>query len=356
MAKKKNKQGNQGNKESPSKKATTTKLTIEPGFFGELVHAGHSLVCEDPTEDMGLQLTGASLAHDASEGATTLYVTTERRELKVALCSLDKAKTAQWNLNHTFSPMDGAVTFTTEGPNTVHLSGFVEAEMDEDVDEDDMGMYGGDDDDDDDDDDEGNALLEVVEEEDEDDDEDEDEVEDSGRFEILEERSHEEKKSPKKESKKDDGKKSDSKKDDDKKSDSKKDDSKKRPLDNADSSESPKKAKNVQMRKGGVAVEEVTLGKGKEAVDGKKVQILYKGKLAKNGKQFDANQNRKSPFGFVLGSGNVIKGMDVGVRGMRVGGKRIITIPSKMGYGAEGAGRDIPPNSDLIFEIELLNA
>lgn len=83
------------------------------------------------------------------------------------------------------------------------------------------------------------------------------------------------------------------------------------------------------------------------------MNILYKGKL-ENGKQFDAAQNRKSPFSFRLGIGNVIKGMDIGVEGMRAGGKRTITIPSNLAYGAKGAPPSIPPSSNLIFDIELL--
>ncbi|RHY32954.1 hypothetical protein DYB32_002041 [Aphanomyces invadans] len=318
-------------KASPSKKASTvTKLAIEPGFFGEQIHPHHSLVCENPTEDMAFQLAGAALAGDAIAGRTTLYVSSERRDLKIALCTLDIASASQWTLSHTFSPMDGAVTFSTEGVNAIHLTGYVDAEMDEDVDEDDEGLYGIGGDDDDDSDDE-HDLLEVVDEEDDDDDDDGDEIPDSGRFEEIVDEEE-----PAKEEKKVD---------------------KKRPVDAAAREEGSKKAKPTPVRKaGGVTVEDSVIGTGKEALKGRKVQILYKGKLAKNNKQFDANQDRKRPFRFKLGSGNVIKGMDIGVEGMRVGGKRTITIPSKLGYGSEGAGKDIPPNSDLIFEIELLHA
>lgn len=95
------------------------------------------------------------------------------------------------------------------------------------------------------------------------------------------------------------------------------------------------------------------MGKGQPVIRGRKVSILYKGRLT-NGKQFDASQNRKKPFSFRHGIGDVIKGMDIGIEGMRSGGKRTITIPSKLGYGKSGAPPTIPGNSTLVFDIELL--
>ena len=95
------------------------------------------------------------------------------------------------------------------------------------------------------------------------------------------------------------------------------------------------------------------LGKGPVAAKGRKVSILYDGRLI-NGKRFDKNDNRKHPFKFRLGVGEVIKGMDRGVEGMRVGGKRRLTIPAKLGYGTQGAPPDIPRNATLIFDIEVL--
>ena len=83
------------------------------------------------------------------------------------------------------------------------------------------------------------------------------------------------------------------------------------------------------------------------------MQVYYTGKLV-SGKQFDACVSGK-PFEFRLGVQEVIKGWDVGVEGMRVGGKRTLTIPANMGYGARGAGPDIPPNSKLLFSVELKN-
>lgn len=104
----------------------------------------------------------------------------------------------------------------------------------------------------------------------------------------------------------------------------------------------------------GLIVQTVALGKpdGKKATPGKKVFVTYTGKL-KNGKIFDSNVGRK-PFQFRLGVGEVIKGWDIGVNGMRIGDKRKLTIPPSMGYGNQKAGT-IPPNSTLLFDVELMN-
>jgi hypothetical protein len=93
-------------------------------------------------------------------------------------------------------------------------------------------------------------------------------------------------------------------------------------------------------------------GTGDEAKAGKTVVVHYTGWL-KNGKKFDSSLDRGRPFDFKLGAGDVIKGWDEGVAGMKVGGKRKLIIPSKLGYGERGAGEDIPPNSELIFEVDL---
>ncbi|KAL8230200.1 hypothetical protein R6Q59_001422 [Mikania micrantha] len=93
---------------------------------------------------------------------------------------------------------------------------------------------------------------------------------------------------------------------------------------------------------------------GKRADPGKKISMRYIGKLKKNGKIFDSNIG-KAPFKFRLGVGQVIAGWDVGVKGMRVGDKRRLTIPPAMGYGAKGAGSAIPPNSWLVFDVELVD-
>ena len=99
------------------------------------------------------------------------------------------------------------------------------------------------------------------------------------------------------------------------------------------------------------------VGDGREAEKGLTVTVHYTGWLYENGEKttkFDSSVDRREPFSFVLGVGQVIKGWDNGVSGMQVGGSRTIIIPSDMGYGSRGAGSVIPPNSDLIFEVELI--
>ncbi|KAG8381466.1 hypothetical protein BUALT_Bualt06G0124800 [Buddleja alternifolia] len=117
-------------------------------------------------------------------------------------------------------------------------------------------------------------------------------------------------------------------------------------------------AKSLQVRTfpNGLVIEELVMGKpnGQRASPGKKVTVRYIGKLKKNGKIFDSNIG-KAPFKFRLGIGQVIKGWDVGVNGMRVGDKRRLTIPPAMGYGAKGCGPDIPGNSWLVFDVELID-
>src|SRR5499426_2212200 len=99
---------------------------------------------------------------------------------------------------------------------------------------------------------------------------------------------------------------------------------------------------------------ELKVGAGATAQAGQTVSVHYSGWL-ENGKKFDSSVDRGQPFSFPLGTGRVIKGWDEGVKGMKVGGKRKLTIPSMLGYGAQGAGGAIPPNSTLIFDIELLS-
>ncbi len=106
--------------------------------------------------------------------------------------------------------------------------------------------------------------------------------------------------------------------------------------------------------------EDTIAGTGAEAKAGQRVQVHYTGWLydptAPNsrGKKFDSSKDRGQPFSFGLGGGEVIRGWDEGVQGMKVGGTRVLTIPPEMGYGARGAGGVIPPNAMLVFEVELL--
>ncbi len=99
--------------------------------------------------------------------------------------------------------------------------------------------------------------------------------------------------------------------------------------------------------------EDLKVGEGAEAVKGKQVSVHYTGTLT-DGKKFDSSLDRKEPFNFKLGGGQVITGWDEGVVGMKVGGKRKLTIPYAMAYGARGYPPVIPPRAVLVFEIELL--
>jgi len=103
----------------------------------------------------------------------------------------------------------------------------------------------------------------------------------------------------------------------------------------------------------GLVYEEITVGAGAEAARGLRVTVHYTGWLT-DGTKFDSSKDRDDPFEFHLGQGQVIAGWDEGVAGMKVGGTRKLTIPPQLGYGARGAGRVIPPNATLVFEVELL--
>jgi FKBP-type peptidyl-prolyl cis-trans isomerase FkpA len=100
-------------------------------------------------------------------------------------------------------------------------------------------------------------------------------------------------------------------------------------------------------------IEDLVVGNGATATAGQSVSVHYTGWLT-NGQKFDSSVDRNDPFEFRLGAGQVIAGWDQGVAGMQVGGKRKLTIPPNLGYGARGAGGVIPPNATLVFEVELL--
>ena len=111
---------------------------------------------------------------------------------------------------------------------------------------------------------------------------------------------------------------------------------------------------NTEEMENGLIIEDLVVGEGAEAQDYNKVVVNYTGSL-EDGSIFDSSLNPgREPFTFTLGVGSVIKGWDLGVKGMKVGGKRKLTIPPELGYGDQGAGDVIPPGATLIFEVDLL--
>ncbi|MBC7452178.1 MAG: FKBP-type peptidyl-prolyl cis-trans isomerase [Massilia sp.] len=108
----------------------------------------------------------------------------------------------------------------------------------------------------------------------------------------------------------------------------------------------------------GLQYEDTKVGDGAEAAAGQHVTVHYTGWLRNDdgtpGAKFDSSKDRNDPFQFSLGAGQVIRGWDEGVQGMKIGGARRLIIPASLGYGARGAGGAIPPNATLIFDVELL--
>jgi peptidylprolyl isomerase len=124
---------------------------------------------------------------------------------------------------------------------------------------------------------------------------------------------------------------------------------------------SPLWAQDASYRttKSGLQYKDERAGSGDEAKAGQRATVHYTGWLYQNGQKgqkFDSSVDRGEPFTFGLGQGQVIKGWDEGVAGMKVGGKRTLIIPPDLGYGARGAGGVIPPNATLMFDVELLRA
>lgn len=116
----------------------------------------------------------------------------------------------------------------------------------------------------------------------------------------------------------------------------------------------PEPAPKTVKTESGLQYQDLKIGTGEAAKKGDSVEVHYTGWLLKDNSKFDSSLDRKRPFSFPLGAGRVIKGWDEGVAGMKVGGKRKLIIPAKLGYGERGAGGVIPPNADLVFEVELL--
>lgn len=117
--------------------------------------------------------------------------------------------------------------------------------------------------------------------------------------------------------------------------------------------ESGKEVQNMNESVTELKIEDIKVGSGEEAVTGKRVSVNYLGTLT-DGTKFDSSYDRGTPFSFNLGAGEVIKGWDQGVVGMKIGGKRKLTIPSSLAYGDQGIPGEIPGGATLIFEVELL--
>ncbi|MFN3867768.1 MAG: FKBP-type peptidyl-prolyl cis-trans isomerase [Hyphomicrobiaceae bacterium] len=115
---------------------------------------------------------------------------------------------------------------------------------------------------------------------------------------------------------------------------------------------------NTMTTESGLKIEDTKVGDGASPESGQTCVMHYTGWLYENGvkgAKFDSSVDRGQPFAFKIGVGQVIKGWDEGVATMKVGGKRTLVIPPQLGYGARGAGRVIPPNATLLFEVELLS-
>jgi FKBP-type peptidyl-prolyl cis-trans isomerase FkpA len=120
------------------------------------------------------------------------------------------------------------------------------------------------------------------------------------------------------------------------------------------SAPSPTNGMKATVLPDGLEFVDQKVGTGAEAKAGKKVKVHYTGWLADSKKKFDSSVDRHEPIEFTLGAGMVIKGWDEGIQGMKVGGRRQLHIPAKLGYGERGAGDAIPPNADLVFDCALV--
>lgn len=125
-------------------------------------------------------------------------------------------------------------------------------------------------------------------------------------------------------------------------------------MDNKNSGPSAQSVSSGSDDTTGLVVEDIKVGNGREVKTGDMVSVNYVGKLA-NGTKFDSSYDRKVPFDFKVGAEGIIKGWNKGIIGMKAGGKRKLTIPPALGYDAQGAGKVIPPNATLTFEVELIS-
>ncbi|KAJ1919730.1 peptidylprolyl isomerase fpr3 [Mycoemilia scoparia] len=329
------------------------------GFWGLKVLPGKTYT---QTVDTSFRLSNASLDEEVTDSSrTVLKVTVDKKSF--VICALIPEKIEQQIVDLTFTEGE-EVTFEIVGNNTIHLTGNLIPEIPDDE-------FGETDDEDEDDLDPEERLQLLIENGlvgDLDDDSEEEyssdasegstgikEVEDEDQ---MDEEEEEPKPTPTKKEKKaanEKRKKSEPSSETSTPVQSKKQKTALKKEEAAEKKTTPKKEDKHERKEhpNGLITEDKKAGQGVTATKGKKVGIYYIGKLAKNGKVFDKNTSGK-PLWFGLGKGDVIKGMDQGVLGMQKGGERRITIPSKLGYGRAGAPPDIPPNSDLIFDIKVV--
>ncbi|KAF9110707.1 peptidylprolyl isomerase fpr4 [Mortierella sp. AM989] len=295
------------------------------------------------------KLSMAALDETTKGGRSCVRVAVDKKTF--ILCSLIAGKVEQQTLDLVFTEGE-SITFSVSGENSVHLSGnYLPEDEGMDFDSEDM-----DEDDEDEDEDE--------EDEDEDEDEDDEEEDDEtvivtkgakrvAKFEEPAKKQAGEKKQKVTEEKavpvkaKEAVKKDEPKKEAPKKEAPKKEEPKKA----APKKEEPKKD-DKKVLANGMIIEDVKVGTGAAAKSGKKIGMRYIGRLT-NGKVFDKNTSGK-PFNFNLGRGEVIKGWDLGIQGMQLGGERRLTIPPALAYGSQGAPPDIPRNATLVFEVKLV--
>ncbi|KAF9215280.1 peptidylprolyl isomerase fpr4 [Podila verticillata] len=351
--------------------------------------------------DNSFKLSMAALDEVIKPGRTSIRVTVDKKTF--ILCSLTPGKVEQQNLDIVFTEGE-EITFSVSGDTAVHLSGNYLPEDDdgEYADEDDMygDIDGVSDDDDEDDDSDENAIVtkgakrlaqfEMDSDDDEDseedpdftgeDDEDDEDEEDDDEEEGVEGQAGDE------DDEDDDNDEDDEDEDEDdeddeeelaeavkklealKKEEAAKKEAKKKQeaaakkqkvsedkaVTTKPKEEAPKKKEeHKKTLPNGLVIEDVKAGEGARAKSGKKIGMRYIGRLA-NGKVFDKNTGGK-PFSFNLGRGEVIKGWDLGIQGMQLGGERRLTIPPALAYGSRGAPPDIPPNSTLVFEVKLIS-
>lgn len=280
----------------------------------------------------------------ASDGPVQVVLTSDKNNY--ILCTLKKDSVQQVALDLNFEEGE-EISFTSQGQGNVHLSGYIvidevgqfDDEDNDDQDEDELveikkGKKGGmknqdeEDDSEDDDEEDDEEELEDNSDGDEEDDDSEDESED---LEVEEPVSKQRKLDKPKLNGFD-----------------------KQPVVNKKAKKEITKdqTKGEKVLPGGVKIDDIRIGQGPEAKTGKKVQVYYEGKLKSNNKIFDSTK-QGAGFKFGLGKGQVIKAWDVGIVGMKVGGKRRITCPPHMAYGSKGSPPTIPPNSTLVFEVEL---